>query len=194
MPDSVLGGGSAQTKADKQGDLVLSEPPRLCASHNSNNVVRTIIRYILLAEPQTRACSSRMEALYSSQLALSQSSCTILPVHCIPWTMYILRFKTTFLNLGALSWPIRKCNVRPSGDSLFLILSFCLLPIYDKNWFLNTEFCDQQKLPAYFVFPEIVYSKISGCEWMQLLEQLLICNVPYNRDYAIYMCYLAMKY
>ena len=65
MPDSVLGGGNAQTKADKQGDLVLREPPRLCASHNSNNVMRNIIRYILLTEPQTRACSRWIEALYS---------------------------------------------------------------------------------------------------------------------------------
>ena len=40
MPDGMLGGEKAQTKADKQGDLVLKEPPKLCASHNSNNVVR----------------------------------------------------------------------------------------------------------------------------------------------------------
>lgn len=40
MPDGMLGGEKAQTKADKQGDVVLREPPKLCASHNSNNVVR----------------------------------------------------------------------------------------------------------------------------------------------------------
>ena len=54
MPDSMLGGGNAQTQADEQGDLVLREPPRLCASHNSNN-----------AELQTRACSSWIEVLSS---------------------------------------------------------------------------------------------------------------------------------
>ena len=42
MPDSMLGGGNAQTQADEQGDLVLREPPRLCASHNSNNAVRAL--------------------------------------------------------------------------------------------------------------------------------------------------------